>query len=150
MASPMSAHGRDDDHSAVRRRADEAFHVRQTAAPFQRRQDLAEHRTNGDEYRYRNRIGSFSKELPHDANGEVDPAAFAALVRAMESAEEADFEAVPLGGTGRLVNPHAGFAFGFCGADAQASALRTPPRFDSAEQAGEMVELYWAALTRIA
>ena len=66
----------------------------------------------------------------------------------MKTADPDDFEAIPLGGLGKLVNPQAGFAFGFCGADAQASPVRVPPKFASAETAGEMVELYWATLAR--
>ena len=144
------AHGKDDrDHdSDARRRADEALRVRQRAAQFQRQQELVEHRTNGDERRYANLAGSFGKALPHDGNGEIDRHAFRALVHAMSTGDPADFEVIPLGGTAKLVNPQAAFAFGFIGADTQASGLRRAPAVGSAETAGEMVELYWAALTR--
>src|SRR6185503_6159201 len=104
--------------------------------------------SNGDERRYATKFGSFSKNLPHNLNGEVDPLAFEALVHAMKTADPADFELIPLGGTGKLSNPQAGLAFGFVGADAQATPVRVPPTFASAETAGEMVELYWAALAR--
>jgi hypothetical protein len=148
-----AAHDGDDlqhfqDVHGMPQRAREAFQVRLKAALFQMQRGTSQHHSNGDERRYANRIGSFSKFLPHDVNGEVDGAAFAALVHAMDTADPADFELIPLGGAGKLVNPQAGFAFGFCGADAQASAVRVPPRFASAETAGEMVELYWAALAR--
>jgi hypothetical protein len=146
LPDPVAAH--DDDVQGMPQRARDAFQVRLKAALSQMRRGTSQHRSNGDERRYANRIGSFSKFLPHDANGEVDGAAFAALVRAMDTADGEDFERIPLGGVGKLVNPQAGFAFGFCGADAQASAVRVPPRFASAETAGEMVELYWAALAR--
>ena len=53
-------------------RARDAFEVRLKAALFQMRRGTSLHRSNGDERRYENRIGSFSKFLPHDANGEVD------------------------------------------------------------------------------
>ena len=54
--------------------------------------------------RYENEMGSFTKNLPHDVNGEVDRAAFAALVHAMRTADPEDFERIPLGGVGKLVN----------------------------------------------
>ena len=153
LPAPVAAHDDDDfqhfrDVHRVSQRARDAFEVRLKAALFQMRRGTSQHRSNGDELRYENKIGSFSKYLPHDANGEVDRAAFAALVHAMRTADPEDFELIPLGGTGKLVNPQAGFAFGFCGADAQASPVRVPPRFASAETAGEMVELYWAVLAR--
>jgi len=136
------------DVPGMPQRAREAFQVRLKAALFQMQRGTSQHRPNGDERRYENKIGSFSKNLPHNGNGEVDPAAFEALVHAMRTADPADFELIPLGGSGKLSNPQSGFAFVFCGADTQASPVRVPPRFDSAETAAEMVELYWAALAR--
>jgi hypothetical protein len=136
-----------DDSRALRRRAKEAFRIRFEAARFQSEKAVFHHPISGDERRYPNRIGSFSKTLPHNATGEVDPSAYNALVRAMSSGDHDDFEAIPLGGTAKLANPQAGFAFGYCGVDAWSTRLAAAPRFSSAETAAEMVELYWAALT---
>ncbi len=138
--------GHDDESRALRRRARDAFEVRLQAALFQKAQGATSHAISGDERRYPNRIGSFSKMLPHDANGEVDPAAFDALVHAMSTADPEDFERIRMGGVAKLANPQAGFAFGFCGADTHATSLPAAPRFASAETAAEMVELYWGAL----
>lgn len=80
--------------------------------------------------------------------GEVDPAAFAALVAALRSTRSVDFESIPLAGPTKLKNPQAGIAFDLQGADSHALALKKPPAFASAEAAAEMVELYWQALTR--
>jgi hypothetical protein len=88
----------DGDGRNARRRANEAYEVRHRAALFQRFQDIADHPTNRDEQRYANKIGSFSKALPHDAFGEVDLDAYAALVHAMETGDPADFELIPFGG----------------------------------------------------
>jgi hypothetical protein len=152
LPASVAAHDDDDFHEfhfpGASRRGQEAFQVRLRAALFQMRQGTSRHFTNGDERRHENKIGSFSKYLPHDVNGEVDRAAFAALVHAMRTADPEDFELIPLGGAGKLSNPQAGLAFGFVGADAQTSPVRVPPTFASAETAGEMVELYWAALAR--
>jgi membrane-associated phospholipid phosphatase len=116
------------------------------------------HPDNGDEARYPNRIGNFSKTLKHDPlTGEVDPAAYNALLTAIASGKNADFEALAVNGhfgssdpsrQRRLVNPQAGYAFDLQGSDSHVAALRPAPAFASAEEAGEMAELYWMALLR--
>jgi len=103
---------------------------------------------NGDEALYPNRIGSYSKGLPHNAIGEVDLDAYQALLDALDSGHPADFEAIPLGGARKLTNPQAGLAFDTEGNDPHQFAQPAPPAFASAWEAGEMVELYWMALLR--
>jgi hypothetical protein len=103
---------------------------------------------NGDEDLYPNRIGSYSKALPHDAVGEVDPDAYQALLDALTSCHPDDFEAIPLGGARRLTNPQAGIAFDTHGNDPHQFVQPPAPAFASAWEAGEMVELYWMALLR--
>src|SRR5712691_7579012 len=104
---------------------------------------------NGEENDYGGkRIGNFSKGLPHNGLGEVDPAAYNALLLALSTGNNADFEAVPLGGAQPLRNPQAGIAFDLEGPDSHHLALRPAPRIDSAEEAGEAAELYWMALAR--
>lgn len=144
-SSPVAA---SHEETGSRRRANEALIARQKAALRQWRQGVPEQPSNGDERRYASKIGSFTKALPHDANGEVDQQAYAALVHAISTADPDDFALIPRGGAARLVNPQGGFALGFVGADSHALAIRKAPAFASAEEAGEMVELYWQALTR--
>ena len=103
---------------------------------------------NGDEARYPNKIGNYSKGLPHNSLGEVDLTAYGALLTAVSSGKPADFEAIPLGGTLKLANPQGGLACELEGPDSHACVQPPAPRFDSAEIAGEMVELYWMALLR--
>jgi hypothetical protein len=103
---------------------------------------------NGDERRYPSAIGNYHKALPHDAAGEVEPAAYGSLLAALRSGDPADFEAIPLGGTAKLTDPQSGLGFDLQGADGQALAIPPAPALASAEAAGEMVELYWAALLR--
>lgn len=112
-----------------------------TAAP-------AANQPNGDDSLYPLRFASFTKGLPHDGLGHVDPAAYSALLAALASGSPSDFAAVPLGGTLPLRNPQAGYSFTLEGHDPQAAALPPAPAFASAEEAGEMVELYWQALLR--
>jgi hypothetical protein len=104
---------------------------------------------NGDENSYGgSRIGSFHKGLPHNGLGEVDPAAYNALLRACATGSNDDFEAIPLGGSRPLRNPQAGLAFDLEGPDSHCVTIRPAPRTDSAEEAGEAAELYWMALAR--
>lgn len=129
-------------------RAEAALQVRVAAARFQRRQPLPVHASNGDEQLYANKIGTYSKGLPHDGLGEVDLSAYASLTDALESGEPGAFEQIVLGGAVKLTNPQAGLAFAIEGADAQALTVPPAPAFSSAEEAGEITENYWMALTR--
>jgi hypothetical protein len=129
-------------------RRQQAYDVRHQTALAHTHRPLPKHPTNGDDERYAPRIGSYAKALPHDARGEVDPDAYAALLHALATGESAAFEALPLGGTVALVNPLATLAFVLAGADAHALGMSAPPAFHSAAAAGEMAALYWQALTR--
>ncbi len=128
-------------------RRNAAFRIRRDTAEFQRSLPLPRNLTNGDETLFANRIGSFSKTLPHTSLGEADPMAYDAFLRAAGTGRPVDFESIP-GGPGRLVNPQGGLIFSLDGADSHHTALATPPAFSSAWEAGEMVEVYWQALTR--
>jgi hypothetical protein len=44
-----------------------------------------------------NYIANYSKGLPHNNVGEVDPAAYRAMLRAVASGNPVDFEQIPLG-----------------------------------------------------
>src|SRR6185295_11666204 len=126
----------------------EAYKIRHEAALFHRKQPSARHLTNGDERRYANAVGNFTKALPHTMDGLVVPEAYAALRHAMSTADPTDFDAIPKGGVGKLSNPQSAFAFQLDGADSHHLGVRMPPALSSAEEAGEMAEIYWLALTR--
>jgi hypothetical protein len=104
--------------------------------------------TNGDEQRYPNFIGNYSKGLPHNDVGEVDPDAYRLLIAAGDSGTSAAYEKVPLGGMYPLVNPLSGLAFDLEGADSHQLAIEPPPQVASQLRADEMIELYWMALCR--
>ncbi|HEX7183252.1 MAG TPA: vanadium-dependent haloperoxidase, partial [Thermoanaerobaculia bacterium] len=106
------------------------------------------HVCNDDEALYPNKIGSYSKGLPHNALGEVDLQAYGALRSALQSGVPSDFELIPLGGSRKLTNPQAGLAFETEGYDPHQFVQPPAPAFASAEAAAEMVELYWMALLR--
>jgi hypothetical protein len=130
-------------------RRQEAYQIRQQAALYQRTLPLLDHRANGDEDRYANKIASYSKGLPHNELGEADLDVYRALLNAVTNGQFAAFESLlSLGNQVKLSNPLAAYAFELEGADPHQIECRVPPAFESAETAGEMIELYWQALTR--
>ncbi len=106
------------------------------------------HLNNGDEDDLTGFIGNYSKALPHNARGEVDPTAYGRLMTALSTGFQADFDNIVLGGNRKLTNPQAGLAFDMEGNDPHQFVMPAAPAFSSAEAAGEMVELYWMALLR--
>src|SRR5213594_3981878 len=54
----------------------QAYQIRHDAAVAEMQQPLPQHPDNGDEARYLNKIGSYSKGLPHNDLGEVDLTAY--------------------------------------------------------------------------
>jgi len=134
--------------SAATSRRDEAFELRMQAASREKGVPIPAHPTNGDETLYPNRIGNFSKGLPHDSLGEVDATAYGKFLKAVTTGEPADFEAIPIGGNVRLIDPQAGLAFDMEGTDSHQMAIPAAPALASAQRAGEAVENYWLALLR--
>jgi hypothetical protein len=130
------------------KRAEECFRLRVDAAREDRDLAAIVQKTNGDEALYPNRIGNFSKGLPHNAVGEVNPTAYQSLLDALSHGDPRSFDSIVMGGNVPLVNPQAGLAFDMEGADSHQFAIGTPPAVASAERAGEAVESYWMALLR--
>jgi hypothetical protein len=107
-----------------------------------------QHPNNNDEDLYPNKLGNFSKGLPHNDDGTVVLSAYEALVKALNSGVPADFDAIPLGGARVLTNPQSGLAFDMEGPDAQSLVQPPAPAFASRQQAAEISENYWMALLR--
>jgi hypothetical protein len=142
-----------------RARAEGSEDLRNRVAEAESNVAIPQHQDNGDEARYPNKIGNYSKNLKHEPNtGEVDLPAYEALIGAISSGRFADFEALATNGhfgssakpsfQRRLVNPGSGYAFDLEGTDSHQMTLRPAPAFASAQEASEMVELYWMALLR--
>src|SRR5262245_35691132 len=129
-------------------RAEKAFNTRTQAALFQRILPMPDQPNNGDEDLYANRIGNFSKGLPHNQLGEVDRNAYESLLKAVTTEDPANFDAIILGGSFKLTSPQGGLAFEMQGADPGHVFQPPAPTFASAEEAGEIAENYWMALTR--
>ena len=129
-------------------RSEQAEKIRMDAAKLARRRSQPEHPNNGEETLYPNRIASFSKGLPHNRLGEVDPRAYNALLAALTTGRESDFESIPLGLGRRLTNPQAALAFDLEGADSHHMAIPPAPTISGARAAAELAEVYWMALAR--
>jgi hypothetical protein len=125
-----------------------AYEVRIAAAEMARNRAPVAHSNNGDEMLYGNRIGSYSKGLPHDALGEVDVDAYLAYLGAVTSGTMADFDGIPMGGARKLTNPLAGLAFDLEGPDSHHLTLPPAPTIASGEGGAELGENYWLALAR--
>src|SRR5215510_9561597 len=136
--------------SGSNQRANECAKLRRDAAQagLQATPQNLQHPNNQDENLYPNKLGNFSKGLPHNNDGTVVLSAYNALLAALNSGRPADFDAIPLGGTVRLTNPQSGLAFDLEGPDAHALVQPPAPAFASRQQAAEISENYWMALLR--
>jgi len=122
----------------LQQRQKKAFELRRDAAQFHREQSLPLALTNGD-VQLPGHIGSFSKALPHNSLGEVDANAYSALLYALSTGNSQDFEAIPMGGPGKLSNPQSSYSWAMEGPDGHQVDLAAPPSLSSAAAAGEMV-----------
>ncbi|WP_243902651.1 vanadium-dependent haloperoxidase, partial [Aetokthonos hydrillicola] len=158
IASPFSGKKRQDivqakdivglvnfDYAGFSRKA---YDVRIQAARQELDFGVPPHPTNGDEERYPNKIATDTRGLPHNERGEVNLDAYKSFIKALQTRNPDDFENIILGGTRKLVSPQGPLALSLLGLNAAQIQIPVPPTLDSAEQAGEAVELYWQALLR--
>jgi len=134
--------------SAGNARTQAALDVRKRTAVNQSLRPIAVMNSNGDESALPNRIACFSKGMLQNRYGEVEPAAYDALLRAMNSGKFADFERIPRAGGRKLGNPQSAFTFHLEGGDPHTFAIPPAPSIASQEAAPENDELYWQALCR--
>ena len=139
-----------DAATGSNQRANDCARLRREAAMagLQATPPNLQHPNNQDEELYPNKLGNYSKGLPHNDDGTVVLSAYNALLQALNSGRPADFDAIPLGGTRGLTNPQSGLAFDMQGPDAQALVQPPAPAFASRAQAAEISENYWMALMR--
>jgi hypothetical protein len=135
------------------KRARDAYRIRVDAARLERDSIQPDIADNGDEALYATHIGNYSKGLPHDDLGQVEPYAYDLFLQAMHSGTQAAMDQIPMGNPDpatrlKLVNPCSGIAFDLQGADSHHLSIPPAPALASAQAAGEMVEAYWQALAR--
>src|SRR5262249_26045838 len=151
-AEPLLGTRRSQAHAAdgSNQRANACCKLRRDAANagLQASPQNLQHPNNQDENLYPNKLGNYSKGLPHNNDGTVVLSAYNALLQAINSGRPADFDAIPLGGTRGLTNPQSGLAFDLEGPDAHALVQQPAPALPSREQAAEISENYWMALLR--
>lgn len=142
-------------------RALQAFETRLAAATREASIPVPPHTTNGDEARYPDKSGTYSKALLQDTYGVVNPAAFQSFKTALNTGNPADFDKIIMGGTRTLNGPQGAFAFGLMGTDGgqfgnapspanqeHVVIVPPPPAVASAAYGTELVELYWGSLLR--
>ena len=129
-------------------RQQQVFNLRKQIAQDYKNAAVVAHPNNGDDSLYPNRIGSFTKSMPHNELGEVDPAAYDTYLNAIASGDRALFDTIPTPGNITLRNIENIWSIDYLGPDSHSLTMPPAPAFASAEQAGEFVELYWQALTR--
>ena len=129
----------------------EAFDLRVSVATQDAQAPAAKNVSNGDEARYRDKSGTYTKALPHDNFGRVDLNAFASFKKALNSGRFSDFEDITMGGTRPLNGPQGGLCFDLEAQDsAQFGQPQVPPAPTTAsdQNATELLEHYWAGLLR--
>jgi len=133
------------------RRVMEAFELRMAEAVQDARVPAATNLSNGDEARYPDKGGTYTKGLPHDSFGGVDLHAYQTFKTALNSGKFSDFEKITMGGTRTLNGPQGGLCFCLDALDnAQFGQPQVPPAPPAAsdQNATELLEHYWASLLR--
>src|SRR5271169_2004568 len=103
---------------------------------------------NGDEARYADKSGTYTKCVKQAGIGVVDPAAYLTFKQALTSGDPADFAAITMGGARTLNGPQGGLAFDLEGLDSSQFASPPAPAVASEAYGTELVEMYWASLLR--
>lgn len=142
-------------------RALKSFGLRLQAATNEALVPIPPHINNGDEARYPDKSGTYTKGILQDGIGVVNPAAYLSFKRALNSGKPTDFEAIILGGPRTLNGPQGGLAFSLEGTDgAQFGSAPCPsnqervvivppaPALASVAYGTELVEMYWGSLLR--
>ncbi len=149
--APGGAHGR----------VAKSFALRVQAAKRDSQVPVAPHTTNGDEARYADKSGTYTKCLLQDGYGRVNLNAYQSMKTAFATGNSADFEKIIMGGARTLNGPQGALAFDMEGCDSvqfgnapapdfQESLVIVPPppAVASAAYGTELVEMYWCSLLR--
>src|SRR5215831_3512111 len=148
-------------NASIDPRVRQAFLLRVEAATREALIPVPPHATNGDEARYSDKSGTYSKGVMQNGIGLVNPAAFQTFRHAINTGTFAAFEGVVMGGSRTLNGPLGGNAFSMEGCeDVQFGSAPSPanqvsqvvvpaaPALASAAYGTELVEMYWASLLR--
>lgn len=107
---------------------------------------------NGDEARFADKSGTYTKGILQSGIGVVDLSAYGTFKTALSTGHPKDFEKIVLGGqlgNRRLLNgPQGGLAFYLHCLDCSQFHVPPAPALKSEAYAAELIELYWASLLR--
>jgi hypothetical protein len=137
--------------SVTNSRIVQAFTLRVSEATTDALVPAATNVNNGDDARYADKGGTYTKCLEHDQYGRVVPSSYNSFKKALASGKFSQFEQILLGGTRTLNGPQGGLAFDLEALDSvQFGQPQVPPAPGIAsDQSGtEMVEHYWGSLLR--
>ncbi len=142
----------EDDHDHGNDRVNDAYDYRKDMAKAERI-DVGSQRGNGDDRRYTDFSGNYSKGLLHSSLGVPNGASFLSLRAALRSGSHEDFAHIIMGtpgggGNSKLNGPQCAMAFDLEGLDSHATVIPASPTTRSAQTAAEQVEHYWAGLVR--
>ncbi len=143
------------------KRLAQAFAIRVGAATKEALIPIPPHTTNGDEQRYSDKSGTYTKGILQDGIGLVNLAAFQTFRHAINTGKFSDWENVITGGPRTQNGPLGGRAFALEGSDDvqfgnassapnQINQVVVPPApaLASPTYGTELVEMYWASLLR--
>ena len=133
------------------KRVIESFRLRVREATHDALVQAANNVDNGDDARYPDKGGTYTKGLPHDTFGRVDLTAYESFKTALASGKFSDFEKIIMGGTRTLNGPQGGLAFDLEALDSvQFGQPEVPPAplIAGDQSATELLEHYWASLLR--
>lgn len=129
----------------------QAYELRVSEAFSDAKLGPAVNNNNGDTDLYPDKGGTYTKGLPHDAYGRVDPNSFATFTTALRTGKASDFEKIIIGGTHKLNGPQGGLCFDLDMMDSvQFGQPEVPPAPAAAsdQTATELLEHYWGSLLR--
>ena len=144
----LNSRGDDGEHNDNSRMND-SFNFRKDMALSER--ISVDQQGNGDESRYTDFSGNYSKGLLHNSLGIPNGAAYLSLRTAMHTGRHSDFDHIIVGTPGggpnsKLNGPQGALAFGLEGLDSHATVIPAAPRIASSQTAAEQVEHYWGSL----
>ena len=139
---------RSSNSAATSHRVRRSLALRSSAAEHDAAVPAPAQISNGDEERYSDKSGTYSKGILQAGIGIVDPDAFRSFRHALHTGHPSDFNAIHLGGPRTQNGPQGGLAFSLVCLDNSQFTSPPAPALASEEYATELVELYWASLLR--
>lgn len=131
-------------------RMNDCFNYRKNAA-LANRINVGPQAGNGDEERFTDFSGNFSKALVHTSLGIPSADSYLSLQSAFVSGRHSDFNNILVGtpgggGNSKLNGPQGALAFDLEGMDSHCTIIPPAPSVASAQTAAEQVEHYWASI----